>query len=308
MGKYILQRILQLIPVLLGLTILSFALLYLSPGDPAQKKLMAGGVAVSQEVLEETREEMGLNEPFWKQYQVWAAGVLRGDLGVSYKDGMPVAEKLGNALKNTLLLSGCTLLLAVMTAIPLGVYGAVRRNSFSDHLIRFVSFVGNSVPNFLVSVMLMYFFCIRLKWFPVIAKNSIEGLVLPVLSLTIPLACRLTEQVRAEVLEELSREYVLAVRIRGVKMRFWLFCNVLRNAMSRIFTILALSTGGLMAGSVVIETIFGWPGIGKVVMDAITARDYPVIQGFVILMAVIYVGINLLADILCRCLDPRTER
>jgi len=306
-GSTIGKRLLQLIPVLIGLTLLVYGLMYIAPGDPAAKKLQAQGVAVSEETLKAAREEMGLDRPFIVQYGSWLSGVLRGDLGTSYKDGLPVAAKLLKGLKNTLLLTLASLLLSVAVSLPLGVYTAVRQNRAGDYIIRFLSFVGNSMPNFLISVLLMYFFCIQIKAFPIIAKNSFQGLFLPTLSLSIPMMSRFTRQVRAEVLEELGKPYVAGARARGLKERYVLYKNVLHNTLSAIITIVGLSVGTLLGGSVVVETIFSWPGIGKLAMDSITARDYPVIQGFVMWMAVIFVLINLFTDLAYRRLDPRVE-
>lgn len=296
-----------MILILFGVTFLVFGLMYISPGDPAQKKLTAGGIAVSEDVLEETREEMGLNRPFLVQYGDWLGKALRGDLGTSFKDGIPVGEKLLKGIKYTAILSVSSFLLAVLVSIPLGIYSAVRQNRFGDYLIRFLSFIGNSLPNFLISVLLMYFFCIKFKIFPIIAEQSLKGLFLPALTLAVPMMSQFIRQIRAEVLEQLHQPYVSGARARGVKERFILFGNVLHNSMIPIVTVLGLSVGSLMAGSVVVETIFMWPGLGKLVMDSITARDYPVVQGFVILMAVIYVLVNLITDLSYHRLDPRVN-
>ena len=296
-----------MILILFGVTFLVFGLMYISPGDPAQKKLTAGGIAVSEDVLEETREEMGLNRPFLVQYGDWLGKALRGDLGTSFKDGIPVGEKLLKGIKYTAILSVSSFLLAVLVSIPLGIYSAVRQNRFGDYLIRFLSFIGNSLPNFLISVLLMYFFCIKFKIFPIIAEQSLKGLFLPALTLAVPMMSRFIRQIRAEVLEQLHQPYVSGARARGVKERFILFGNVLHNSMIPIVTVLGLSVGSLMAGSVVVETIFIWPGLGKLAMDSITARDYPVVQGFVILMAVIYVLVNLITDLSYHRLDPRVN-
>jgi len=296
-----------LILILFGVTFLVFGLMYISPGDPAQKKLTAGGIAVSEDVLEETREEMGLNRPFLVQYGDWLGKALRGDLGTSFKDGIPVGEKLLKGIKYTAILSVSSFLLAVLVSIPLGIYSAVRKNRFGDYLIRFLSFIGNSLPNFLISVLLMYFFCIKFKIFPIIAEQSLKGLFLPALTLAVPMMSQFIRQIRAEVLEQLHQPYVSGARARGVKERFILFGNVLHNSMIPIVTVLGLSVGSLMAGSVVVETIFMWPGLGKLAMDSITARDYPVVQGFVILMAVIYVLVNLITDLSYHRLDPRVN-
>ena len=303
MGK----RLLQLIPILIGLTFLVFTLLYIAPGDPAQRKLTAQGVAVSEQVLEQTREEMGLNRPFLVRYGDWLLGVLRGDFGASYKDGMPVLPKLMRCMGNTLVLAAGSLLLALVVSVPLGVLTAARRGGVIDRLVRLLTFVGNAMPNFLVSVLLMYYLCIQVNLFPVIAKGTVQGLFLPALALAIPMASRFIRQIRAEVLEELGKPYVAGALARGVAMRTVLVHDVLRNTLSGVLTIVGLSVGTLMGGSVVVETIFRWPGIGQLVMDAISARDFPVIQGFVLLMAVIYVVVNLLTDLSYRVLDPRVE-
>ena len=307
MTNYVGKRLLQLIPILIGLTFLVFTLLYIAPGDPAQRKLTAQGVAVSEQVLEQTREEMGLNRPFLVRYGDWLLGVLRGDFGASYKDGMPVMPKLMRCMGNTLVLAAGSLLLALVVSVPLGVLTAARRGGVIDRLVRLLTFVGNAMPNFLVSVLLMYYLCIQVNLFPVIAKGTVQGLFLPALALAIPMASRFIRQIRAEVLEELGKPYVAGALARGVAMRTVLVHDVLRNTLSGVLTIVGLSVGTLMGGSVVVETIFRWPGIGQLVMDAISARDFPVIQGFVLLMAVIYVVVNLLTDLSYRALDPRVE-
>ena len=307
MTNYVGKRLLQLIPLLLGLTFLVFTLLYIAPGDPAQRKLTAQGVAVSEQVLEQTREEMGLNRPFLVRYGDWLLGVLRGDFGASYKDGMPVLPKLMRCMGNTLVLAAGSLLLALVVSVPLGVLTAARRGGVIDRLVRLLTFVGNAMPNFLVSVLLMYYLCIQVNLFPVIAKGTVQGLFLPALALAIPMASRFIRQIRAEVLEELGKPYVAGALARGVAMRTVLVHDVLRNTLSGVLTIVGLSVGTLMGGSVVVETIFRWPGVGQLVMDAISARDFPVIQGFVLLMAVIYVVVNLLTDLSYRALDPRVE-
>ena len=307
MTNYVGKRLLQLIPILIGLTFLVFTLLYIAPGDPAQRKLTAQGVAVSKQVLEQTREEMGLNRPFLVRYGDWLLGVLRGDFGASYKDGMPVLPKLMRCMGKTLVLAAGSLLLALVVSVPLGVLTAARRGGVIDRLVRLLTFVGNAMPNFLVSVLLMYYLCIQVNLFPVIAKGTVQGLFLPALALAIPMASRFIRQIRAEVLEELGKPYVAGALARGVAMRTVLVHDVLRNTLSGVLTIVGLSVGTLMGGSVVVDTIFRWPGIGQLVMDAISARDFPVIQGFVLLMAVIYVVVNLLTDLSYRALDPRVE-
>ncbi len=307
MGKYILKRLLHLIWILLALSFLTFLLLYLAPGDAAEKKLNAQGIPVSQEVLEQTRRDMGLDRPFIVQYGDWLLGVLRLDLGTSYKDGFPVGEKLVKGLKNTLILALGSLALSLLVALPLSLLTALRRDGPMDYVLRFLGFLGNSLPGFLISVLLMYLFCVRLKLLPVLADRSVKGLVLPCLALSIPLCSRFLRQFRAELLEQLGKPYVQGAVTRGVKARYILLRNVLRNASISILTIVGLSVGTLMGGSVVIETIFRWPGLGKLAMEAITARDLPVIQGFVLLTSAIYVVVNLLTDLAYHLVDPRVR-
>lgn len=307
MKRTIGRRLLHLAVILLGVSFLTFLLLYIAPGDPARKKLTAQGIAVSQEVLEVTRQELGLDRPFLEQYGDWLVSALRGDLGVSYKDGTAVREKLTAAMGNTFVLTAASLTLALLAALPLALWTAVKKGGAADRVVRIFSLIGNSLPNFLLAVLLMYVFCIRLKLLPVIADGSVRGLLLPCLALAIPLCSRFVRQFRAEILEQLGQEYVLGARTRGVRRRYILLYDILRNAAPAIVTVTALAVGTLLGGSVVIETLFGWPGLGRLAMDAVADRDYPVIQGVVLFAALVYVLVNLLADLLCAWLDPRVR-
>ena len=304
-GKQTAKRIAELIIILIVLSFLTFLLMYLAPGDPAEKRLSSQGVAVTKEVLRAEQERMGLLRPFMVRYGEWLGGILHGDWGISFKDDMPVAPKLTAGLQKTTILAFASLIVSLVVSVPLGIASAVKKNSVFDHIVRLLSFIGNSLPNFLISVLLMYFFCIRLNLFPVVASGSVQGLCLPALSLAIPMAGRFTRQIRTEIMEQLDQEYVTGLRARGVREKDILINNVLRNASGHIFTIVALQIGTLMGGSVVIETIFRWPGIGKLVMDSISARDYPTIMGFVLIMGTIYVVINFISDTLYHVLDPR---
>lgn len=307
MGKYIAKRLIHLVIVLFAISFITFLLLYIAPGDPAEKKITAQGMALTPELLAATREKLGLDRPFIVQYFSWLGGIFRGDLGFSYKDSLSVSYKLGEALGYTVKLALASILIALGISIPLGIFTAVHKNSVFDNVIQVLSFIGNSLPSFLISVLLIFFLCIQFKIFPVIANNSFQGLFLPAISLSIPMIGNFTRQFRAEILEQLNKPYITGCEVRGVKKRFILFKNVLYNSISPIVTLVGMYIGGLMGGSVIIETIFRWPGIGKLVMDSITARDYPVIQGFVLVMATIYVLINLGTDILYRAMDPRIE-
>lgn len=307
MAKFITKRLLMLIPILIGLSFLTYLLMYISPGDPAQNRLNAQGMVVDEQVLEQAREEMGLNKPFLERYATWCKDALHGDLGVSYHDDVPVVDKLKKSAKYTAILTFASLLVTLAVSIPVGIISAVKKDGIFDQIARILSFTANSLPNFLIAVLLMYLLCIKFKLLPVVAQGTFKGLLLPVLALSLPLIGRFVRQIRAEVLEQLSKDYVTGAYARGLKDRFVLYSNVLHNSLLTILTITGLSVGTLLGGSVVVETIFRWPGMGKMVMDAITNTDYPVIQGFVILMALVYVVVNLLIDISYKLVDPRIE-
>lgn len=307
MGKTIGGRLIHLIWVMIAVSFLTFLLMYLAPGDAAAKKLNAQGIAVSEEVLEQTRLSMGLDRPFFVQYGDWALRALRGDLGSSYKDGFPVADKLVGALGRTAVLTLTSMALALLTALPLSILSALKKDSVFDSITRVFSFIGNSLPNFLISVLLIYLLSVRLRLLPLTANESVKGLVMPCLALSIPVCGRFIRQFRAQILEELGKPYVSGAILRGVKRKYVLR-SVLHNASISMLTIVGLSVGSMLGGSVVIETIFRWPGLGKLAMDAISNRDYPVIQGFVLFTSTVYVVINLLLDICYRWIDPRLKK
>ena len=307
MARYIGRRMIHLVGIMIAVSFLTFLLMYLAPGDAATKKLNAQGVAVSEEIIEKTRESMGLNRPFLVQYGDWALRALQGDLGNSYKDDFPVSGKLIKGLRNTTILAFTSLALAFLVALPLAILTALHKDSLLDDITRLFSFAGNSLPNFLISILLMYFLCVRAKLLPTVANESFKGLVMPCLALSIPMCGRFIRQFRAELLEQLGQPYVSGAMLRGVRQRY-ILKNVVHNAAIPILTIVGLSIGTLMGGSVVIETIFRWPGLGKLAMVAITNRDYPVIQGFVLFTSTVYVVINLLIDICYSWVDPRLRK
>ena len=308
MIKYIFKRLLQLIPVLIGITFLSFAMMRLAGGDAVTYMYENAGSAVSQEVIDKARAEYGLDQPFLVQYGKWFAGMITGDMGVSYVSQKDVYDTFVEKLPATLLLTVSSVLLTMIISIPLGILSAVKHNKWSDYLIRFFSFIGNSMPNFFAALVLMYFFSIQLGWLPVITTdNTSLSLVLPTLTLAISMASKYTRQVRAAVLEELNKDYVMGARARGVRGSVIVRKNVMKSSMLTIITLLALSIGNLMGGTTIVETIFMWDGVGKMAVDAITMRDYPIVQAYVAWMAVIYVVVNLITDILYHYMDPRVR-
>ena len=305
MKKYVLHRFLQLIPVLIGITFLSFAMMRVA-GSDAIMELYGDKGAVAQEIIDAKRAELGLDKPFLTQYLSWVGGMMRGDMGVSFVSGKDVFQTFISKLPATLLLTALSIVMTVVISIPLGVLAAVRHDKFTDYVLRFFSFVGNSLPNFFVALLLMQIFSIKLKMLPVISKGlSVQSAMLPTLTLAIAMSAKYMRQVRATVLEELNKDYVIGAKARGVRSSVVLWKSVLKSSMLTIITLLALSIGSLLGGTAIIESIFMWDGVGKLAVDAITMRDYPMIQAYVVWMAIIYVLVNLITDLLYHALDPR---
>ena len=306
MKKYVLKRLLQLIPILLVITFLSFGMMRLAGSDAVLQKMENTGMVVSQEVIDNARAELGLDQPFLTQYFVWLGNLLTGDMGTSYISGKEVLPTFLSKLPATLLLTAVSIFLTIVISIPLGILAAVKQNRFTDYLIRVCSFLGNSMPNFFVALLLMYFLSIRMPIFPVIANGlSIQSVALPSLTLAIAMSVKYLRQVRAAVLDELSKDYVVGAQARGIRFSVTLWKSVLRACLVTILTLLTLSIGSLLGGTAIVESIFLWDGVGKLAVDAINMRDYPMIHSYVMWMAIIYVCVNLITDLSYRFLDPR---
>lgn len=294
-----------MIPVLLGITFLSFAMMR-AAGSDAITELYGDKGAVSQEVIDAKKAELGLDQPFLTQYVTWLLGMLRGDMGTSYVSGRDVFGTFLSKLPATLLLTILSICATVVISIPLGVLSAVRHNRFTDYFLRFFSFIGNALPNFFVALLLMQIFSIHWKLFPVISGGTtLTGAIMPTMTLAIAMSAKYMRQVRAAILEELNKDYVTGAKARGVRNSVILWKSVLKSSMMTIITLLAISIGSLLGGTAIVESIFMWDGVGKLAVDAITMRDYPMIQAYVVWMAVIYVFVNLIADLLYHGLDPR---
>lgn len=294
-----------MIPVLFGITFLTFALIYFSPGDPAAMLLSATGVAPSPELIQKVREDLGLNRPFLIQYLHWLGGVLKGDFGTSYKYSKPVLDLIMESLPATFKLAGVSFLGMMFIALPLGIMAAIHKNKALDYIIRFVSFLGISMPGFWIGLLLMYIFSIKFKMLPVMGDQGWTSIILPSVTLIIAMASKYTRQLRAAILEEISQDYVIGARARGIKEKSILLGHVLKSSLLSIITLLGISLGSLLGGVVIVETIFSWPGVGKLAIEAIFSRDYPLIQGYVVWMTLIYVLINMMVDISYCFLDPR---
>ena len=306
MKHYAVKRLLQLIPILFAITFLSFGMMRLAGSDVVEQKMENTSGTVSQEMIDAAREELGLDKPFIIQYCTWLGNLLRGDMGTSYVSNKPVFSTFVSKLPATLLLAAVSILLTVIVSIPLGIWSAVNQNKAADYVIRTASFIGNSLPNFFVSLLLMYFFAIRLNWFPVISRGvSLQSVALPSLTLAIAMSAKYLRQVRATVLDELSKDYVLGAKARGVKFSTTMMKSVMKASLVTIITLLTLSIGSLLGGTAIVESIFMWDGVGKMAVDAINMRDYPIIQAYVMWMAIIYVLVNLITDVSYRYLDPR---
>ena len=306
MRKYIVHRLIQLIPVLIGITFLSFAMMRLAGSDAVEELYSNAGSAVSQEVIDAKRAELGLDKPFLQQYFSWLGGMMRGDMGVSYVSGRDVFKTFTSKLPATLLLTFLSILTTVVISIPLGVLAAVRHDRLTDYILRFLSFIGNSMPGFFIAMLLMQLLSIKLRWLPIIADGTdLRSAIMPTLTLAIAMSAKYMRQVRATVLEELNKDYVTGARARGVRESVILWKSVIKASMLTIITLLALSIGSLLGGTAIVENIFMWDGVGKLAVDAITMRDYPLIQAYVVWMAIIYVAVNLVTDLLYHALDPR---
>lgn len=306
MKNYALKRLLQLIPILLAITFLSYGMMRIAGSDVVEQKMENTSGTVSQEMIDNARAELGLDKPFVVQYFTWLGNLLRGDMGTSYVSNRPVFSTFVSKLPATLLLTAVSILLTVLISIPLGIWSAVKQNTATDYVIRTASFIGNSLPNFFVSLLLMYLFAIRLGWFPVISGGvSLQSVALPALTLAIAMSAKYLRQVRATVLDELEKDYVLGARARGVKFSTTLIRSVMKASLVTIITLLTLSIGSLLGGTAIVESIFMWDGVGKLAVDAINMRDYPIIQAYVMWMAIIYVVVNLITDLSYHFLDPR---
>lgn len=307
--KRVLYRLLHILLVVIGVSFLSFLLMYAAPGDPVRAMYAVSGSIPPEEVLEQTREEMGLNDPFLVQYVRWAAGCLRGDFGTSYSQGLAVSGLLLERVWPTVQLALLSLVMMVALAVPIGMFSALRQNTRLDYLLRGITFVGISMPNFWVGLLLLYVVAMKLHLLPVVSTQmNFQRLILPALTLALAMAGKYARQVRAALLEELRQDYVAGARARGLSEGCILWRHVLPNAVLPLLTILGLSLGSLLGGTAVVEVIFSYPALGSLAIDAITSMDYPLIQGYVLWIALIYMAVNLAVDLAYHRLDPRLRK
>ena len=307
MRRSIIRRVLQFIPVLLGITFLAFLLIYLSPSDPVSVRMSAGGISVNPEIMESMRRSMGLDRPLLIQYGDWLWNILHGNMGKSYITDADVLDQILKALPYTLKMAGASLLLTLCISIPVGILTAAMQNSKFDYVVRVMAFVGNALPNFIIALCLMFIFSYRLGWIPVLATTKPIGLVLPALTLALVMSSRYIRQIRAAMLDELGKGYVVGLRSRGLSETTILYKNALKNIMVTVITLTGISLGSLLGGTVIVETVFTWPGLGSLIMEGISQRDYPVVQAVIVWMASAFMVVNLLTDISYTVFNPKIK-
>jgi len=304
MTQYLIQRLILAVPVLLGVSIAVFLMMHLLPGDPALA-MLAGQSGITPEDVDRVRRQLGLDQPVPVQYLNYVGRVLHGDFGESVHSHRPVLEMIGEQAGATIQLALVAMAIAVTLGISLGIISALRQNTWVDTLSMLLALFGVSMPSFWFGLILIYIFSLRLGWLPVTGQGGWQRLILPALALGLDFSAITARLVRANLLEVLRQEYILAARSKGLRDRLVMTRHALRNAMIPVLTIIGLQFGNLLGGAVVIETVFAREGIGRLAVTGILSKDFPLVQGIVLVSAVVYVGINLLIDLSYAALDPR---
>ena len=307
MSGYLLRRLLTLPLLLVGISLVSFMLLNFAPGDAAEITLLRqnGGISPSPQDVVFMRQELGLDAPLPVRYVRWVADALRGDLGESYRSGSSIAGEITRRLPATLLLASVSMAMAVAVGLPLGVLAALKPGSWLDTASRLLALVGAAVPSYVMALLLMLLFAVELGWLPAIGYGSPKSLILPAVALSFGVMAQLMRLTRATMLEALNQDYIRTARAKGLGEQVVTWRHALRNALLPVIAVMGTSAGHMLGGAVIMEIIFGWPGIGQFVIIGISQRDYPVVQGFVLYLAVIFLLVNLAIDVLYRWLDPR---
>ncbi len=308
MRSQILYRLTQFVLTLFGVSLVSFLIVYLSPVDPVRAMFAASGNIPSEEVMQAMRVEWGLDKSFFEQYGSWLWRALQGDFGTSFSQGAPVSALLMARLWPTVYLTFLSLIMMIALAIPLGVISALYHNKIADYIVRFITFISISMPNFWLGLILLYVAALKLRIINVVSTQiDFEKLFLPALTLAIAMAGKYARQVRAAILEEVNQDYVIGARALGLSERQVLWKHIMPNAMLPLITLFGLSIGSLLGGTAVVEIIFSVPALGSLAITAITAMDYPLIQGYVLWIALIYMLVNFIVDISYGYLDPRIK-
>ena len=305
MTQYIIRRLLQMIPITLGILTLIFALIHLIPGDPA---IQIAGENARPEDVAQVRKELGLDKPLWEQYVSYLSGLVRGDLGTSFRTREEVSKEIWARYPATLQLAFGGMIVAIIVAFPLGVISAIYRSTWIDNVARFFALVGVSMPSFWFGPLLIIAFAIHFEWFPVSGRGEgIRSLVLPSLTMGLALAAILTRMIRVSLAEELNQLYFTTALAKGVTRGKAIFVHAMKNALIPVVTILGLQFGSLLTGAIITEQIFSWPGLGRLLIQSISTRDYPQVQASILVIALTYIMINLLTDIVYGVIDPRIK-
>jgi peptide/nickel transport system permease protein len=305
MTQYIIRRFLQMIPITLGIITLIFSLIHLIPGDPA---VQIAGEGARPEDVAQVRKSLGLDRPLWQQYVTYLTNLAKGDLGRSFRTNESVAKEIGVRYPATIQLAFGAMLVALLVAFPLGIISAIYRNSWIDNLARFFALIGVSMPSFWFGPLLIIAFAINHPWFPVSGRDEgWKSLVLPSLTMGLALAAILTRMIRVSLAEELNQLYVTTAIAKGVTRAKAIFRHALKNALIPVITILALQFGSLLTGAIITEQIFSWPGLGRLLIQSINTRDYPQVQASILVIALTYIMVNFISDLLYGVVDPRIK-
>lgn len=307
MLRYVLGRLVGMLPVLFGVTLLVFLMTAFSPGDPVVAMLGESAQGISREALEELRTQLGLDRPLPAQYAAYVGGLLRGDLGVSIRSRRPVLAEIADRLPATIELAVAALAVAVVLGVTLGVVAAVRKRTWVDGAAIAVALVGVSVPVFWSGFLLMIVFALELGWLPASGRGSVRHLILPAVTVGVSSAAFIARITRGAVLEALGQDYVRTAHAKGVAPRRVVVRHALRNALLPIVTVVGLQLGGLLGGAVLTETVFAWPGVGRMLVDAILARDLPLVQGSVLVISLIFILVNLAVDLSYAAINPKVR-
>lgn len=307
MRDYILKRLATVIPILIGISFLSFALISLSPSNPAEVALRVNEIVPTEEAVRAMEEQLGTNKPYIERYVTWLTDSLQGDFGNSYVNNKPVATLIGQAIPNTIKLALLALLITIVFSVLVGILCAVYEGSFGDKLARALVFVGTAMPSFWVGLLLIWIFSVKLNLFPTSGMERPSSIVLPAITLALSYISTYVRLIRNNMVQNKHENYVYYARIRGLK-ETTIIKHIFKNSLQSSLTALGMSIPKLIAGTVIVENIFAWPGVGRVCVDAIFNRDFPVIQAYILLMAVLFVICNLLVDIFSVAIDPRMRK
>ncbi len=305
MTQYIIRRVLQMIPITLGILTLVFSLIHLIPGDPAAA--IAGEAARPEDIIA-VRKALGLDQPLWKQYVTYLGNIAHGNLGESFVTHESVSKQIRERYPATIELAFGSMVVALLVAFPLGIISAIYRNSWIDNVARFFALIGVSMPSFWFGPLLIIAFAIKVQWFPVSGREEgLKSLVLPAITMGLALSAILTRMIRVSLAEELNQLYVTTAIAKGVTRAKAIFRHALKNALIPVITVLALQFGSLLTGAIITEQIFSWPGLGRLLIQSINTRDYPQVQASILVIAVTYILVNFLSDLMYGVVDPRIK-